>query len=65
MPNPGDWLGVGAACTALGVTRSSLYRLTEAGLLTAYKIEGSASPLWWRAEVADLARARERAGVAR
>lgn len=64
LPNPNDWLGRDAAMHLLGVSSHvTIGRLVTAGTLTAYRVDGLHVPVYWRAEVTDLANARARAGI--
>lgn len=65
IPNPHEWMGRRAAMALLGVvSHMTLQRYVADGRLHAYRIEGGPL-LYWRAEVLELAAARDRAGVAR
>ncbi len=55
IPNPTDWLTTKAAAFLLGVSRRTVERLTDKGVLTAYRPYGApkeAVPaMYWRAQV--------------
>ncbi len=61
LPNPGDWCSVDGAAALLQVTRSSVYRFYDKGLIKIHYV--NALPLLWKADVVELATARARAGV--
>ncbi len=65
LPNPHEWVGRAGAMSLLGgISHVTLGRMVAEGLLTAYQIEGGPR-LYWREQVAELATARVRAGVAK
>lgn len=63
FPNPGDWATLTDAAAMLGVSRQSVNRMADDGILTRYEIgteDNGRQSLYWRAEVAELAAARAR-----
>lgn len=58
-------MSAAAAADALGGSRQLVYRLTVAGILTAYRLDDNPrSLLYWRAEVERVADARRLLGRA-
>lgn len=55
LPNPTDWMTMGAAAFLLGVSRMTVVRMIRQRTLTAYRPYGApkeqAPPMLWRPEV--------------
>lgn len=64
LPNPGDWLTVGAAATRLRKSRRTVERYVALGTLTGYWPEGAVkragSAMLWRPQVLELAAALDK-----
>lgn len=62
IPNPGDWITTMGAAFLLGVSRRTIERMAEKGVLTAYRPYGAPDEvtpvLFWRAQVNDVLTAR-------
>jgi hypothetical protein len=61
VPNPDDWLARAEAMRLLGIgSHVTLARMVRSGALTVYRPAGDGPPMYWRAEVLELAAARAR-----
>lgn len=62
IPNPTEWLTTKAAAFLLGVSRRTVERLTEKGVLTAYRPYGApmenVPAMYWRPELNSVVDAR-------
>jgi hypothetical protein len=63
-PNPGMWCTWKYAEDLLGVTRQTVVRMVADEILTQYRNLGGA-PMFWLAEVEEIAAARRRVGRGR
>ena len=61
LPNPQDWVDTTGACRILGRSRATLHDMADRGVLRKYLI--GAVPLYWAAEVREVAAALRRLEV--
>lgn len=62
MPNPDRWCSIQHAIDFLKVSRLTVWRMMDEGLITRYEMVGG-RPMIWLAELEELKLARERAGM--
>lgn len=61
IPNPQDWCTWRYAQELLNVSRQTVVRMVNDGVLTQYRMAGGA-PMFWLPEVREIAAARRRIG---